>query len=94
MSVIASRRQLEAAQAYQQGDARRAQALIDQNVTELQAAAAAAPAPAATAILNQVQAYESTKKAFVAAKPKSDEGNAAAKAATKRDFDNMARSAF
>jgi Ca-activated chloride channel family protein len=94
ISVIASRRQIEATEAYQRGDVVRAQGLIDQNVFELNAAATAAPAAAATSILQQVSAYETTKKALAAAPPKSAAGNAAAKAATAQDIGNMSRRAY
>ncbi|AUX40019.1 uncharacterized protein SOCE26_014140 [Sorangium cellulosum] len=91
MSVIASRRQIEAAEAYQQGDVGRAQALIDQNMVELKTVAAKAPKPAASALQKQVLAYESTKQEFMSAAPSSTAGKAAAKSAVASDISNLAR---
>jgi Ca-activated chloride channel family protein len=94
MSVIASRRQLDAADAYRQGDVQRAQALIDQNVVELNAAAAAAPAVAASSLQNQVRTYETAKKAFAAAAPQSVAGRAAAKVSAEKEISNLSRSTY
>ena len=92
-SVIASERQLEAAEAYQRGDTQRAQQLIDQNMVDLKTAAAAAPAPVATTLQKQWTAYDVTKKSFHAA-PQSIAGRTAAKAAFQDDSANLARSAY
>jgi Ca-activated chloride channel family protein len=94
ISVMASRRQIEAAEAYQRGDVTRAQGLIDQNVFELNAAATAAPAAAATSIMKQVREYETAKKTLAAAPPKSAEGKAAAKAATAKGIGNLWRRGY
>ncbi len=90
-SVLASAREIEAAAAYARGDQRQAQALIDQNGVELQAAASAAPSAAATALAAQQRAYEGDRRAF-AAPPSSDVGRSAAKASAAHNFGN-ARSA-
>ncbi len=93
-SALASIRQIEAAQAYAQGDTGRAQAIIDRNVADLAAAATAAPAAAATSLQNQAAEFEQTRKTFAAAPPKSAAGNAAAKRAVERNMSNEARSVF
>lgn len=94
MSIVASRRQLEAADAWQKGDGRRAQALIEQNVAELNAVAAAAPSAAATSLFQQARDYETTKKAFAASPPRSAAGNFAAKAAAAKDVSNLSRKSY
>jgi Ca-activated chloride channel homolog len=91
LSATASIRQIEAAEAYNQGDVQRAQALIDQNKVELAAAATAAPAPAAAALEQQIAAYEQTKQAFGSAKPRSAMGSAAAKRSVEKDLSNTGR---
>jgi Ca-activated chloride channel family protein len=92
-SVIASQRQLEAAEAYARGDTARAERLIDTNMSELHAAQAAAPAPAATALQKQWAAYDVAKKSFHAA-PTSVAGRAAAKEAFQSENANLARAAY
>jgi Ca-activated chloride channel family protein len=89
VSVVASYREIEAAEAYQRGDTARAQALIEGNVQDLNAAATAAPA-AAPALAAQARAYEGDRRAF-AAPPSSDQGRAAAKAAAAKNLANDAR---
>lgn len=93
-SVLASIRQLEAAEAFGKGDGARARALIDQNIADLSEAQAAAPAPAATALERQKAEYKGTATSFQNAAPSSDAGKKAAKAAAAKDFGNMARPAF
>lgn len=93
ISVIASERELKAAEAYSKGDTATAQALIDKNIVDLKQAAVLAPAPAATALTKQMQAYDGTKRGF-AAKPGSDEGKTAAKKAFEQDNNNIGRAAF
>jgi Ca-activated chloride channel family protein len=92
-SVIASERELEAANAYARGDVHRARELIDQNVAQLHAARAVAPVAAAPALDKQLQAYSETKKSFDAA-PSSGAGRAAAKRAFQHDWENLARTAY
>ena len=90
-SVVASLRQIEAAAAYARGDSARAQAIVDQNMRDLAAAATAAPA-AAPMLAAQAAEYAGNKRAF--AKPASDEGRAAAKAAAAKNISNEGRAAF
>jgi Ca-activated chloride channel family protein len=94
ISVVASKRQLEAAEAYQRGDVLGAQNLIDNNMKDLKAAQAFAPPAAATALQKQEAAYGGTKKVFSTARPKSAEGNAAAKGVFEKDVSNMDRAAY
>lgn len=92
-SVLASARQIQAAEAYARGDGAKAQALVDQNERELAAAAAVAPAATAAALASQAASYGTAKRVFAA--PPSAAGNAAAKAGAARDFGNLGRkSAF
>lgn len=93
-STFSSARQIAAAEAYQQGDIARAEALVDDNLRELEAAASAAPAPVATALAKQQAEYAATKAKFRAAPPKSDPGKAAAKASVAKDIANMDRNAW
>jgi len=94
ISVLASRRQLEAAEAYARGDVGVAQGLIDKNMQDLKTAQSAAPAPIATAMERQWAEYDSTKKAFATAAPRSAAGNAAAKSAVEKDMNNLGRAAY
>ena len=93
-SVTASRRQVEAANAYAQGDVARAAQIADKNEVALAAAMAAAPAPAATSLDTQMKAYREMRKGFVTVAPTSAAGRAAAKTATEKDMKNFNRSAF
>jgi len=92
-SVIASEREMEAANAYAAGDVARAQSLIDKNVADLHAAQAAAPAPVAAQLEKQVTVYDETKKSFHAP-PGSGAGRVAAKRAFQNDWANLARTAY
>jgi Ca-activated chloride channel family protein len=92
-SVLASRRELEAAEAYAHGDQARAQSLIQQNIRALSSAAAAAPPKAAATLQDQAKAYDRHMKAFAAA-PASDDGKRAAKAAAATESSNFDRSAY
>jgi Ca-activated chloride channel family protein len=94
VSVVASRRQLEAAEAYQRGEVDKAQGLIDNNVRDLRAAQVYAAPAAATALQKQEAAYDDAKKTFATAKPKSAAGNAAAKEVFEKDTSNMGRAAY
>ncbi len=91
-SVLASRRQMEATEAYNRGDVLGAQTLIDKNIFDLKAAASAAPAPAATALAEQMKDYSATKGDFASAKPSSDFGKSAAKQSFAKESANMQRS--
>ena len=93
-SVVASRRQVEAANAYAQGDVRRADELARKNELDLSAAAAAAPAPAASSLQQQIVTYQAARKGFANVAPSSAEGKAAAKAGAAKDMSNLGRSVF
>ena len=93
-SVFASKRELEAADAYSKGEQARAQALIDKNIVDLRAASINAPAAAAATIQRQMTSYAETKQQFGSAGPGAAAGKAAAKSAVAKDMTNMARSSF
>jgi len=93
-SVVASQRQIEAANAYASGDVARAAQIAEKNEQALAAAMVAAPAPAATSLDTQMKAYRSMRKGFATVSPKSAEGRAAAKEAAVKDMGNMNRSTF
>jgi hypothetical protein len=90
-SVMASRRQMEATEAYNRGDTVTAQALIDKNIFDLRAAASAAPAPAATSLAEQLRDYSATKGDFLSYGSSSSMGKSAAKQAFAKENANMAR---
>jgi Ca-activated chloride channel family protein len=90
-SVLASKRQLEAANAYERGDVARATALAAQNEVALGSALAAAPPAAAPALTAQMKAYQAQKSTFHSAKPSSAEGKTVRKAAAVHDLDNLNR---
>jgi Ca-activated chloride channel family protein len=93
-SVLASRRQLEAAAAYERGDTLAADTLIQQNLDQLRQAAAAAPPPAASALNSQWHDYAATKAGFASTTPGSIAGRTLPKAAAAKDIANMTRSSF
>ncbi|MCL2723546.1 MAG: VWA domain-containing protein [Polyangiaceae bacterium] len=93
-SVVASKRQVEAANAYAQGDVARATKLVEANETELTAALAAAPAPAATAVQAQLDSYREAKKTFTYVPPATTAGRAAAKVTTEKEMSNFKRKAW
>jgi Ca-activated chloride channel homolog len=90
MSVLASKRQLEAASAWAQGDVARATSLTEQNQRDLAAAIAAAPT-AAPALSAQAHAYEKQKDSFRLVAPASPEAKSVRKAGAVRDLDNLNR---
>jgi Ca-activated chloride channel family protein len=90
-SVVASKRQLEAAEAYAKGDVGRATALTTLNEQALGAAIAAAPPTAAPALTAQMNSYAASKKGFSSFSPGSAEGKAAAKTAVVKDRGNLNR---
>jgi Ca-activated chloride channel family protein len=94
VSVTASRRQIEAANAYARGDLATADALSAANERELAAAAAVAPAEAAAPVKAQLEEYKEMQRTFQTAKPSSVAGRSAAKAAAAKDMSNLQRSAF
>lgn len=93
-SIAASRRQMEAAEAYGRGEVDRADALAEESVRELQAAASAAPAPVATSLMAQSGAYETARKGFHSYAPSSAAGRALPKAIMMDDARNMTRDAY
>lgn len=93
-SVVASQRQIEAANAYAQGDVARAAQIAEKNEQALAAAMLAAPAPAATSLDTQRKAYRDMRKGFATVSPQSAEGRAAAKEAAVKDMGNINRSTF
>lgn len=90
MSVLASRAQADAAEAFAKGDRLKAQQLIEGNMMRLTAAAEAAPA-AAPALRAQARAYADDKSSFSSADPFSSAGKSAAKKASAREFGNAGR---
>jgi Ca-activated chloride channel family protein len=93
-SVLASERQIQAAQAYAVGDVSRAAALADQNQAALADALANAPAAAAPAIKAQMGAYEEQKRGFTTVSPMSVAGKSHAKAAAAKEMSNMNRQTY
>jgi Ca-activated chloride channel homolog len=93
-SVVASRRQVEAAEAYNRGDTTAAQGLIDDNLRDLDAVKKFAPRAAAESLSKQMVDYKETKSGFASAAPTSVAGKSAAKRAVEKDTANMARKAF
>jgi Ca-activated chloride channel family protein len=93
-SVLASRRQIEAAEAYSKGDVRRADTLAAENLRSLRAAAVAAPRPAAASLEKQIAEVERAQSGFRAFAPESSGGKAAAKSVVAKEQSNAARSAY
>jgi Ca-activated chloride channel family protein len=91
-SVTASERELEAAQAFAQGDKAKADALIQDNIADLKAAQAFAPAPMASSLAAQSSSYESTRKTFHDVAPSSTAGKFHAKAAAAKNWGNSTSS--
>jgi Ca-activated chloride channel family protein len=90
-SVIASKRQLEAANAYARGDVATATALAAKNEAELGSALAAAPSAAAPALTAQMKAYAAQKQGFSSVRPTTAAGKAMSKSAAVKDLDNLNR---
>ena len=93
-SVIASRKQVEASNAYAQGNVALAAQITDENQKSLARARMAAPKAAAGALDSQMRAYGDMKRGFVNVAPSSAEGKAAAKSNAEKDMANSARSIF
>lgn len=93
-SALSSIRQVEATEAYNRGEGAQAQAMIEENLADLRAAATAAPAAVGTALMRQAVDYEQTKGRFAKAAPGSADGKAAAKGSMEKDLSNLGRSAF
>jgi Ca-activated chloride channel family protein len=88
VSVTATRRQIEASEAYSRGDRTRGDALILQNEVTLKAAASAAPAPRAAELNAQWRTYEADKKTFGQG---GQAVNPAAKSVLERELGNAKR---
>lgn len=93
-SVLASVRQIEAAQAYSRGDLARANALSVENEAALADALAAAPMEAAPSIQAQMKDYGEMKKSFTTVAPSSTAGRSRAKAAAAKEMGNLSRKAY
>lgn len=94
VSVISSKRQVEAAAAYAAGDSAKAARIVTDNEEALGAAIQAAPAGIATALSAQQKEYGQQKSGFLRVSPKSDEGRAAAKTSTAKEMKNLDRKAW
>src|SRR5262249_45260925 len=88
-SAFASVRQIEANDAYTKGDVARGDALLDENLKELKAAAPAAPAPIAVQLEAQEEAYRDLQRARLSPRPAA--ANAATKTLQAHDIDNLSR---
>ncbi|MCU0654998.1 MAG: VWA domain-containing protein [Polyangiaceae bacterium] len=93
ISALASLRQLEATEAYARGEQQRAQALIDNNVVDLEQARALAPVQLQGSLENQAMDYRSTRKHFEAS-PGSEDGKVAAKKSYHKDVLNLRSSSY
>lgn len=93
-SVLASNRQIQAAQAYASGDVGRATALAAENEAALADALAVAPPSAAPALQAQIESYGEMKKGFARVAPTSAAGKSHAKAAAAKEMGNLARKAY
>jgi Ca-activated chloride channel family protein len=93
-SVVASKRQLEAASAYAAGDVALAEQIAADNERALTSALAIAPPSAAAGLARQKSVYGAAREGFAKVRPESDEGRAAAKAGAAKDMQNLQRSGF
>ena len=93
-SALVSFRQIEAAEAYSQGDGARAQAIITGNMVDLEEAQAIAPAPSAAALAAQKKEYADVKQSFASEPPGSMGAKSKAKASAAKSFANTVRSAY
>ncbi|MCA9619534.1 MAG: VWA domain-containing protein [Myxococcales bacterium] len=93
-SALASLNQLEAAEAYKNGDVTRARQIIEDNVLALEEAAAAAPADAGDGLRKQAKGYADSRDEFERTPPGSAEGRAASKRAAEKDTANLGRSIY
>jgi Ca-activated chloride channel family protein len=92
-SAVSSEREIEAAQAFANGDTVKAQHLIQQNLAALSTAAKSAPAPVAARLAKQSAEYNAQMGSFMVA-PSSDDGKRAAKAAAAKESSNLGRAAY
>ena len=93
-SVVASRRQVEASNAYAQGNVVLAASITENNERELAKARAIAPPSAAPVLDAQMAAYGAMKKGFNTVAPSSAAGRAAAKTNAAKDRGNFDRNGF
>jgi Ca-activated chloride channel family protein len=93
-SALASVRQMEAAEAYSQGDGAKAQQIISGNMADLAEAQAIAPAPTAAALAAQTKEYAEVKSSFAQEPPGSMRAKSAAKASAAKSFANTQRSVY
>jgi Ca-activated chloride channel family protein len=91
-SVLASQRQLEAADAYAKGDVERARRLTADNLAALESVAAVAPVASAE-VAAQMDAYREAEQAY-ASPAGAPAARAAAKRIVERDSANLDRQAF
>lgn len=92
-SVITSVRQLEAVEAFNRGDGARAQALIQQNIAQINEVQAVAPPELAGSLAKQSSAYQASKDSL-SVSPGSDKGKAAAKRVYHQDVSNLKSSSY
>lgn len=90
-SVVASRRQIEAANAYAKGNVALAAQITEDNRRALSAAMKAAPAPVARSLGSQMKDYSDQGESFAKHAPTSAAGRAAAKEATVKEMGNLNR---
>lgn len=90
VSVLASRRQMEAAEAFSRGDHVRAGELAEQNTLALRAAASALPPPMAAPLAGQADQFLEDKKEFQKGLA-NDGAKAASKRTMQREFGNAYR---
>jgi Ca-activated chloride channel family protein len=93
-SVLASERQLAAADAYSKGDTAKADALVAESVRDLGVAPKGAPPMAKAALDAQKSSYEVTKRDFGSIAPTSTAGRAMTKSAAAREIANVGRSSY
>lgn len=93
-SVTASKRQLEAANAYASGDVKRAEQITADNERVLAQAMAIAPAPVARGLAAQKSTYSALRESFARTAPESVAGKAAAKGSVAMDMGNLSRTGF
>ena len=93
-SVVASRRQVEASNAYAQGNVALAAQITETNERDLARAKAKAPPAAAPGLDSQLKAYGEMKTGFNTVSPQSAAGKAAAKQNAAKDLGNFDRKAF
>lgn len=93
-SVVASTREVAAAEAYAHGDTATATRLIAGNVGDLRRAQAAAPPPVKRMLEKQIDSYDATRERFATSSPSSAAGKTAAKGAFETDFANLQKNAF